>query len=281
MGSAGLKQGISGPPAATFAFSPVTTTPQFPLSSELNPEDSDTATNIAISIETTSQITAENTIQDPDKISELIAEIQSSENQPSDKQVVAKKASTKKLKAEEAQLQQAAENPELVAAPASGFALFGLPQNLLEALERCGYQEPSPIQAAAIPELMLGRDLIGQAQTGTGKTAAFALPLLARHLPPENFTRAMLPWMVGKDTLEDPHPPFHALPPQPLCDGRANTTAHLRDSGGDDAGLRLPPLAPADPRTNLGHGWDRRHRHAPVPIRVSRGAHRWGEAASV
>ncbi len=77
MGSAGLKQGISGPPAATFAFSPVTTTPQFPLSSELNPEDSDTA----ISIETTSQTTAENTSQDPDKISELIAEIQSSENQ--------------------------------------------------------------------------------------------------------------------------------------------------------------------------------------------------------
>jgi hypothetical protein len=49
VGSAGLKQGISGPPAATFAFSPVTTTPQFPLSSELNPDDSD----IAISIETT------------------------------------------------------------------------------------------------------------------------------------------------------------------------------------------------------------------------------------
>ena len=62
----------------------------------------------------------------------------------------------------------------------SGFASFGLPANLLEALERCGYQEPSPIQAAAIPELMLGRDLLGQAQTGTGKTAAFALPLLAR-----------------------------------------------------------------------------------------------------
>jgi ATP-dependent RNA helicase DeaD len=62
----------------------------------------------------------------------------------------------------------------------SGFAGFGLPKSLLEALDRCGYQQPSPIQAAAIPELMLGRDLLGQAQTGTGKTAAFALPLLAR-----------------------------------------------------------------------------------------------------
>jgi ATP-dependent RNA helicase DeaD len=51
---------------------------------------------------------------------------------------------------------------------------------LLQALQRCGYEQPSPIQAAAIPELMLGRDLLGQAQTGTGKTAAFALPLLAR-----------------------------------------------------------------------------------------------------
>ncbi len=62
----------------------------------------------------------------------------------------------------------------------SGFAGFGLPDSLLEALERCGYEQPSPIQAASIPELMLGRDLLGQAQTGTGKTAAFALPLLAR-----------------------------------------------------------------------------------------------------
>jgi ATP-dependent RNA helicase DeaD len=65
-------------------------------------------------------------------------------------------------------------------AEVSGFSRFGLPENLINALARCGYQEPSPIQAAAIPELMLGRDLLGQAQTGTGKTAAFALPLLAR-----------------------------------------------------------------------------------------------------
>ena len=62
----------------------------------------------------------------------------------------------------------------------SGFAGFGLPDSLLEALTKCGYGQPSPIQAAAIPGLMLGRDLLGQAQTGTGKTAAFALPLLAR-----------------------------------------------------------------------------------------------------
>ncbi|MCP9849010.1 DEAD/DEAH box helicase [Cyanobium sp. Morenito 9A2] len=62
----------------------------------------------------------------------------------------------------------------------SGFASFGFAPELLAALASVGYQQPSPIQAAAIPELMLGRDLVGQAQTGTGKTAAFALPLLAR-----------------------------------------------------------------------------------------------------
>ena len=62
---------------------------------------------------------------------------------------------------------------------ASGFARFGLGSELLQALAAIGYEEPSPIQAAAIPELLLGRDLVGQAQTGTGKTAAFALPMLA------------------------------------------------------------------------------------------------------
>ena len=67
---------------------------------------------------------------------------------------------------------------------ASGFARFGFAPELLKALEAIGYLEPSPIQKAAIPELMLGRDLVGQAQTGTGKTAAFALPMLAA-LDPE------------------------------------------------------------------------------------------------
>jgi ATP-dependent RNA helicase DeaD len=64
-------------------------------------------------------------------------------------------------------------------AAASGFAGFGFGPEILKALEAIGYSAPSPIQKAAIPELMLGRDLVGQAQTGTGKTAAFALPLLA------------------------------------------------------------------------------------------------------
>ncbi|HMM74142.1 MAG TPA: DEAD/DEAH box helicase [Gammaproteobacteria bacterium] len=62
----------------------------------------------------------------------------------------------------------------------SAFADLGLPASMLAVLEALGYETPSPIQAAAIPVLLAGHDLIGQAQTGTGKTAAFALPLLAR-----------------------------------------------------------------------------------------------------
>lgn len=77
-------------------------------------------------------------------------------------------------------------------APATGgFAGFGLGAELLSAVAECGYSNPSPIQKAAIPELMLGRDLVGQAQTGTGKTAAFALPLLAR-LDPQQRTPQVL-----------------------------------------------------------------------------------------
>jgi ATP-dependent RNA helicase DeaD len=61
-----------------------------------------------------------------------------------------------------------------------GFDTLGLPEPLLRALAGVGYESPSPIQAAAIPPLLAGRDLVGTAQTGTGKTAAFALPILAR-----------------------------------------------------------------------------------------------------
>lgn len=60
------------------------------------------------------------------------------------------------------------------------FSDLDLPARLLSALEEDGYHEPSPIQAAIIPPLLAGRDVIGQAQTGTGKTAAFALPILAQ-----------------------------------------------------------------------------------------------------
>jgi len=60
------------------------------------------------------------------------------------------------------------------------FSDLGLPEPILRALEETGYETPSAIQQAAIPPLMEGRDLIGQAQTGTGKTAAFAAPALSK-----------------------------------------------------------------------------------------------------
>ena len=62
----------------------------------------------------------------------------------------------------------------------AGFAGLGLGESLLEVLREVGYETPSPIQARTIPSLLEGRDVLGQAQTGTGKTAAFALPILER-----------------------------------------------------------------------------------------------------
>jgi ATP-dependent RNA helicase DeaD len=65
---------------------------------------------------------------------------------------------------------------------ASGFADLTLAPELCRVLSGLGYEEPTPIQLAAIPPLLEGRDLVGQAATGTGKTAAFALPILQRIL---------------------------------------------------------------------------------------------------
>jgi ATP-dependent RNA helicase DeaD len=62
---------------------------------------------------------------------------------------------------------------------ATDFSSLGLPERLLQTITSLGYQKPSPIQAQCIPAFLGGRDMIGQAQTGTGKTAAFALPILA------------------------------------------------------------------------------------------------------
>lgn len=62
----------------------------------------------------------------------------------------------------------------------NAFSELGLDSRLLETLTELGYKEPTPIQKQAIPPLLEGRDMIGQAATGTGKTAAFALPLLQR-----------------------------------------------------------------------------------------------------
>ncbi|SFR69394.1 ATP-dependent RNA helicase CsdA [Agromyces sp. CF514] len=76
------------------------------------------------------------------------------------------------------------ENPVVAEAPeepaAISFSDLGLDGAVLKALSDVGYETPSAIQAATIPTLLAGRDVVGLAQTGTGKTAAFALPILAR-----------------------------------------------------------------------------------------------------
>src|SRR4029078_12232364 len=66
------------------------------------------------------------------------------------------------------------------AARPAGFAALGLSKSLVESTTALGYQEPTPVQRETIPLLLQGRDLLGQADTGTGKTAAFALPMLQR-----------------------------------------------------------------------------------------------------
>src|SRR5881396_3052044 len=73
------------------------------------------------------------------------------------------------------------------------FAALGLAPELVRAVADEGYAHPTPIQAEAIPAILAGRDLIGSAQTGTGKTAAFLLPILHRLLgDTAHTTRALI-----------------------------------------------------------------------------------------
>ena len=65
------------------------------------------------------------------------------------------------------------------------FEELGLCPEIQKAVKQMGFEEPSPIQKKAIPVMMEGRDLIGQAQTGTGKTAAFGIPMLQK-IDPKN-----------------------------------------------------------------------------------------------
>jgi ATP-dependent RNA helicase RhlE len=75
------------------------------------------------------------------------------------------------------------------------FKEMGLITELLDAIEKAGYKQPTPIQVAAIPPVLEGRDVLGSAQTGTGKTAAFALPILQhidKHAEDEPKLRALI-----------------------------------------------------------------------------------------
>src|SRR5687767_390688 len=72
------------------------------------------------------------------------------------------------------------------------FADLGLAAPLLEAVKEAGYTEPTPIQREAIPLALTGRDIMGLAQTGTGKTAAFTLPIIHRLLGGPQRTRVLV-----------------------------------------------------------------------------------------
>ena len=72
------------------------------------------------------------------------------------------------------------------------FKDLGLAPEIQQVLDELGYEEPTPIQEQAIPELLAGHDVIGQAQTGTGKTAAFGLPLLQYVDPSMNEVQALV-----------------------------------------------------------------------------------------
>ncbi len=72
------------------------------------------------------------------------------------------------------------------------FSRLGLSSTTLEGVKAMGYVEPTPIQLRTIPLILSGRDVIGSAQTGTGKTAAFALPILSRIGRPEHYPRVLV-----------------------------------------------------------------------------------------
>jgi ATP-dependent RNA helicase DeaD len=97
----------------------------------------------------------------------------------------------------------------------SAFAALGLREPLVRTLAALGYEAPTPIQERTIPLLLAGRDLIGQAQTGTGKTAAFALPILEKIDPELRDTQALVltpTRELAMQVAEAIHSYAHAMP---------------------------------------------------------------------
>ena len=74
-------------------------------------------------------------------------------------------------------------NPSSEGEQQIGFADMDLSRDMRRSLERAGYEEPCPVQAGVIPPALDGHDVMGQAQTGTGKTASFAIPNAGRSIP--------------------------------------------------------------------------------------------------
>ena len=69
---------------------------------------------------------------------------------------------------------------------------FNINENILDAISDLGFKNPTPIQKLAIPEILKGRDIIGQAQTGSGKTIAFSIPILEKIFIPDKSPQAII-----------------------------------------------------------------------------------------
>lgn len=119
--------------------------------------------------------------------------------------------------------------------PQTTFADLGLEGPVLKALDDVGYETPSAIQAATIPTLLAGRDVVGLAQTGTGKTAAFALPILARLDVSQKTPQALVLAPTRELALQ-------------VCEAFERYAAHLRNVhilpvyGGQGYGVQLSAL---------------------------------------
>jgi ATP-dependent RNA helicase RhlE len=116
------------------------------------------------------------------------------------------------------------------------FESLGLSQSLLRAIKEKGYETPTPIQAQTIPAVLAGRDLMGCAQTGTGKTAAFALPMLDRL-----FAKKKEPFQAGKRRHHPNYRPVRAVVLAPTRE----LAAQILDSFntyGSNSGLRVAAI---------------------------------------
>lgn len=158
------------------------------------------------------------------------------------------------------------------------FSSLALAPALLQAIQSMGYEAPTPIQAEAIPHLLEGRDLLGQAQTGTGKTAAFALPLLSRLDEKQRTPQVLVLTPTRELALQVAEafksyashlPSFHVLPiyggqsmtlqlrqlqrnPQVIVGTPGRVMDHLRRKSLSLEGLRSLVLDEADEMLNMG-----------------------------
>ena len=129
------------------------------------------------------------------------------------------------------------------------FEELGIGPEIMRAVKKMGFEEASPIQAKAIPVMMSGRDLIGQAQTGTGKTAAFGIPLLEKIDPKNKKLQAIVLCPTRELAIQV------ADPPSCLVYAWDQGTPDLRRPGDREADTFLKRRDSADHRdTGTGDG---------------------------